>query len=241
MKKFKENNLIGPEQNFLIKSIDFIENGKTYGTVICPLCNNTFQWYLSDINRGKKKNCGCKKNYHFNDITNQEFNNLLVLERAQRDNVVNNHCQRALWLVKCQDCEQILKMDLHSLKRGDHQPCPNIRGSFSKGETKIIQLLQELNISFETQKTFNTCRFLDTNAMAKFDFYLPQQNLLIEFNGEQHYFFTNSGWNTEETFNITTSHDEYKRQWCNKNNIRLVIIPYTDLSILNKEYILNIL
>ena len=97
MKKFKENSLIGPERNFLIKTIDYIENGKTYGTVVCPLCNNEFQWYLSDVNRGKKKNCGCQKNYRFNNIANQEFNNLLVLERTERDNVVSNHAQRALW------------------------------------------------------------------------------------------------------------------------------------------------
>ena len=235
--KFQENMYIGPNKDFLILSIDYVENKKTFGTVICPLCNNSFQWYLSDINTGKKKNCGCKKNYHYNDITNQVFNNLLVLERAQRDNVNNNHGQRALWLIQCQDCHQTLKMDLHSLKRGDHQPCPNLRGSFSKGETKIIQLLQELNISYETQKTFNTCRFLDSNAMARFDFYLPQYNILIEYNGEQHYGFTGSGWNTQETYETTVRHDEYKKKWCEENDFRLIVIPYTDLPILNKEYL----
>jgi hypothetical protein len=235
--KFQKNMYIGPNKDFLILSIDYVENKKTFGTVVCPLCNNHFQWYLSDINTGKKKNCGCKKNYHYNDISNQTFNNLLVLERVQRDNVSNNHGQRALWLVQCQDCNQMLKMDLHSLKRGDHQPCPNLKGSFSKGETKIIQLLQELNIFYETQKTFNSCRFLDSNAMARFDFYLPQYNLLIEYNGEQHYYFTDSGWNTQEAYETTVRHDQYKKQWCEENNIRLITIPYTDLPVLNKEYL----
>lgn len=241
MRKFKENDLIGPEENFLIKSIDFVKNKRTYGTVICPLCGQEFQWVLSDINRGRKKNCGCQKNYCFNDITNQVFNNLLVLERTQRDNIISNHGQRALWKVECLECKQVLKMDLYSLKRGDHQPCPHIKGTFSKGETKISLLLQELQINFETQKTFNSCRFSDTNAMARFDFYLPDYKTLIEFNGQQHYSFTNSGWNTEEAFKTTIEHDKFKQQWSKENQINLITISYIDFDILTTEYLLNLL
>ena len=50
-------------------------------------------------------------------------------------------------------------------------------------EKRISEILKENNISFETQKTFESCRFPNTNYLAKFDFYLPNLNILIEYNG----------------------------------------------------------
>ena len=54
----------------------------------------------------------------------------------------------------------------------------------SKGEKIIRDILLKNNIDFEEQKTFETCRFLNTKAKARFDFYLPNDNLLIEYDGE---------------------------------------------------------
>lgn len=56
----------------------------------------------------------------------------------------------------------------------------------SKGESKIIQLLIENGIPFEQQKSFDTCRFPDTDGLARFDFYINNE-YLIEFDGKQHF------------------------------------------------------
>lgn len=50
----------------------------------------------------------------------------------------------------------------------------------SKGENKIEQILQDNNIKFERQKTFNDCRNIN---LLRFDFYLPEFDLLIEYDG----------------------------------------------------------
>jgi hypothetical protein len=63
--------------------------------------------------------------------------------------------------------------------------CPICRSS--KGELFIDKMLKLLNVIYEKQKRFNDCRNPLTKHKLSYDFYIPQENLLIEFNGEQHY------------------------------------------------------
>ena len=39
--------------------------------------------------------------------------------------------------------------------------------------------------------------------------------------------------------NITKKHDQMKKEYCQKNNIRLIEIPYHDFDKLNEQYILD--
>ena len=48
---------------------------------------------------------------------------------------------------------------------------------------EIEKILIKNNLSFEKQKTFEKCRFPDSNYLAKFDFYV-ENKYLIEFDGE---------------------------------------------------------
>lgn len=57
----------------------------------------------------------------------------------------------------------------------------------SLGEFKIKQSLEELKIPFIKEKTFPEL-VSDNNVPLRFDFYLPQYNLIIEYDGEQHFF-----------------------------------------------------
>jgi hypothetical protein len=54
----------------------------------------------------------------------------------------------------------------------------------SKGEIKVRQILKDLNIKYTQQKTFDELKDI---SLLKCDFYLPQYNSIIEFNGRQHY------------------------------------------------------
>ena len=77
----------------------------------------------------------------------------------------------------------------------------------------------ELNkIEFIQEKRFVDCR--DKKPLP-FDFYLPQYNLIIEFDGRHH--FEEKGRGNHE---ITVKHDEIKNQYCKDNDINLLRIPY---------------
>lgn len=107
----------------------------------------------------------------------------------------------------------------------------------SKGERTIEAILTELDIDFNTQHVFYDCRSKN-NRVLYFDFYLPDYNCCIEYDGEQH----QKGWKRNlNTLPDIKDRDKRKDDYCLKNNIRLIRIPYTEFDKLNEKYILNLL
>jgi very-short-patch-repair endonuclease len=92
----------------------------------------------------------------------------------------------------------------------------------SKGERKIFSILKGNGILFERQKTYNDCKYINK---LRFDFYLPEYNMCIEYNGEQHYKDIQY-WNNSHLLNI--KRDNIKKTYCENNNIELLIISYLD-------------
>lgn len=138
----------------------------------------------------------------------------------RRTNCCNCGAALPVSVPKC-ECGNISTHSYNSLMNGTAScGCLN-----SRGEYKIIQLLKDNNIIFETQKTFNTCRYLDTNGLARFDFYI-NNDFLLEFDGEQHYRCDDKYWHTKENFELVKSRDAFKNQWCKNNNITLKRIPF---------------
>lgn len=97
----------------------------------------------------------------------------------------------------------------------------------SRGELEIENFLKANNIKYDFQHTFENCK--DINLLP-FDFYLPDNNKCIEFDGEQH-FRPAFG---EKSFQKTKYHDAIKNQYCDKNNIGLIRIPYYDFDKINE-------
>lgn len=85
-----------------------------------------------------------------------------------------------MWLCKC-DCGQTAIVETSNLTTGNTKSCGCLRES--AGELAIKNLLTNLDIEFETQKTFKSCVFKDTSSPARFDFYLPAYNILLEYDG----------------------------------------------------------
>lgn len=105
----------------------------------------------------------------------------------------------------------------------------------STGENMIRNYLEKNNINFKEQKTFKTCINIETKRRLKFDFYLPNYNLLIEYDGKQHFEPVKYFGGKDKLKDIKTK-DNIKNDWCKNNNIKLLRIPYFD-----KKNIINIL
>jgi len=101
--------------------------------------------------------------------------------------------------------------------------CPKCQRSL--GEEAIEKWLKENNILYETQKRFKECRNI---LPLPFDFYLPNNNICIEFDGEQH-FQPIKYWRNNNYFNEIQKHDQIKNEYCQKNNIKLIRISYKKL------------
>jgi predicted Zn-ribbon and HTH transcriptional regulator len=100
--------------------------------------------------------------------------------------------------------------------------CPSCKSS--NGEILIQNFLNENKIEFEIQKKFDNCYF---KQKLRFDFYLPYNNICIEYNGIQHY-SSIEFFGGEKTLNYNIKKDLIKNDYCNKNNIKLFIIKYDE-------------
>lgn len=108
-----------------------------------------------------------------------------------------------------------------------HNGCPQCNRS--KGENIISKYLNEKNIKFIPQYKFNNCK--DTLQLP-FDFYLPDYNACIEYDGIQHFEPVDFAGKGEEwankMFETTKKHDKIKNNYCTKYNIKLLRIKYTE-------------
>ena len=100
--------------------------------------------------------------------------------------------------------------------------------SESIGEQTIRELLCNAKIAFEQEKTFESCRSPETGRLFRFDFYIPKDNYIIEFDGKQH-FDNDGGFFSNEAVAKTQARDILKNKWCMENNIPLIRIPYYHL------------
>lgn len=133
---------------------------------------------------------------------------------------------------KCSYCGNIFETQITYIVSGHTSSCGCIK---SKGEEKISKILVSLNIPFKKEKYFKDCKNPKTNTYLYFDFYLPQYNCLIEYDGEQHYIAR--GWNNELKVKDTQYRDSIKNKYCKDNNIKLIRIPYWDFEKINSNYL----
>ena len=122
--------------------------------------------------------------------------------------------------IKC-SCGNVFTTSYANFIRAGIRRCPVCVKSNSSGEVIIENYLDSIGIRYEREKRFNDCR--DRRTLP-FDFYLPGHNLIIEFDGQQHYYPIFG----EESFLKTKKHDIIKDSYCNTNKINILRIPYWD-------------
>jgi very-short-patch-repair endonuclease/phage FluMu protein Com len=120
-------------------------------------------------------------------------------------------------------------------KHRSGQGCPICRES--KGENYINSFLiskygSEYKILREKDATFE--KLVGKKFPLPFDFYIPELKVLIEYDGEQHFWpvFGSSDANRNRNYNITFDNDNIKNNWVksksnNLDGIRLIRVPYT--------------
>lgn len=189
-------------------------------------CGKEVQVLSSNLRSGKTQSCGCfrrevlsgEKENLIKDLTGQVFGFLTVIEKTSER--LNG---QVVWKCKCK-CGKEHKVGSYNLTSGSTWSC----GCYKKshGELLIEKLLMENNIPYETEKIFSSCKFEESQQYARFDFYV-NNSYIIEFDGEQHFTYSNKGWNTKENFKKRQERDKYKNNWCRENNIPIIRIPYT--------------
>ena len=209
-------------------------NGKHRRTWKCQcLCGNICYVTTENLKRGDTPSCGCitkqNRRAQLKDLTGSRFGHLTVLKYI---GTINGNSK---YIVKC-DCGKEYQIYANNLTQGSTTSCGCIKESH--GEQKIRQILSQNKINFINQKTFSDFKFSDTKGTPRFDFYLPDYNIIIEYDGQQHYKKTFS-FEDEAHFLQRQKHDIEKNQYCFKNKITLIRIPYTHYSNIILDDLLN--
>ncbi len=97
----------------------------------------------------------------------------------------------------------------------------------SKGERKIASILIKHKIIFENEKTFDKCVNSRGNKL-RFDFFLSELNILIEFQGHHHYRPVNKGRRAFIVHKRTVEHDIIKKKFCQDEGLGLLEIKYDE-------------
>ena len=103
--------------------------------------------------------------------------------------------------------------------------CPKCKQSH--GEYKIEQILKTKHIKFIKQFKIDIDKNINKSGNAFIDFYLPDYYIFIEYNGEQHYRPV-LRFGGEIKFQQQKKRDQYVRDFCKDNNIKLLEISYKD-------------
>lgn len=219
----------------------FIKNKNTYGNFKCNVCGEIWDMLLSVILH-KNQNCPYCANKRVGKINNllknypsvckdwdYSKNELLPSEIVSRSN------KKVWW--KCHKCGYEWEASPNTRTGKTKSGCYHC--AKSKGEKIISQYLKDNNIFFDCQHWFDDCR---NKKPLKFDFGifsdLEKKNLigLIEYDGELHFFPYRSHKDNYDKLKSIQKNDEIKNNYCEKNNIYLLRIPFWD-----KEYINDIL
>lgn len=123
-------------------------------------------------------------------------------------------------------CGKEFSTTISSFQNGKFR-CEECAKSISRLEFLFKNYLDEIREKYIYQYSLNQCRDI---LPLPFDFYLADKNILVEIDGEGHYYPCNfnqiSIENAIKTFDITKKHDEIKNRFCEENNIKLIRIPY---------------
>ena len=223
---FKDNKNLLKQEKFINKSI-IIHNYKyDYSKVfyynnkkkVIIICKKHGEFEISPINHLNKQ--GCKK------CSSKQLNINLFVEKAKAI-----HGEKYDYSI-CKYTSVNDKLDIVCKKHGlfsqrgsshlEGVGCPSCNESI--GEKLISKYLDEKNIKYIRQKKFDDCRF---KYPLKFDFYLNDYDLCIEFDGIQH-FKPIDYFGGIERFKYEQKLSLIKDNFCSSKGIKLIRIKYNE-------------
>lgn len=202
-------------------SSSFYTNTDTKITILCSVHGD---FTLTPNKHIQGQGCPKCKTNKLREYFSNTFNDFIIKANKKHDNkykyndsvYINNSSKINIV------CEKHGEFKQSAANHLSGQGCPKCKRS--KGELKIEKMLNNSNIKYEAQKTFNTCRY---KYPLKFDFYLPTLRICIEYDGIQHFEIVEK-WGGIDNLIDTQNRDKIKTEYCKNNDIKLIRIRYDE-------------
>lgn len=187
----------------------------------CKVCGSIIEESPCTLIKNGVKSCGCDYVHPLlKDLTGMKFGYLTVESIVKRKKRKDDTYKRVVWNCICK-CGNTCVVAGDMLTSGKTTSC-GCRMNKSARVDMIKEYLDGKNIDNVTEKRFNDCR--DIKPLP-FDFYLPNHNTVIEYDGEQHYRSVNS-WGGDDALEVRKKHDKIKNDYCNEHGISIIRLPY---------------
>lgn len=205
----------------------------------CNECGNSYEKRVNDLLHGY----GCSYCKNLGRYTIDEMKEKIIKEDKNYRLLSDHFRTRDKAIFLHLECNNKFEMVINNFT-SNKERCPYcsknlvfIKGkSRSRGVKKIEKFLLENQINFEVEKRFENCLSSISKIKLPFDFYLTDRNILIEFDGIQH-FKPISYFGGEKSFERIKINDSIKNNFCHENQIELIRINYKEVK--NIENILR--
>lgn len=204
--------------NFYDYSKVVLVDSKTKVEIICPIHNVFTQRPGNHMAGVGCPKCSINKN---SKKLKSTLNNFLIKAKKVHGNLYDyssaifDGCKKKV-KIKCKKHGYFLQTPHNHIT--SKQGCPKCK--CSKGEREIIKYLESINLNYEYQKRFHDCKH---KRYLVFDFYIPQKNICIEYDGEQH-FKSIPYFGGQKALKHIKKRDKIKNKYCEINNIVLIRI-----------------
>lgn len=245
MKKGQENNK-NKDTLKEIKNMDYeIMNGKIGSHENVVIKDKDGYLYNTSYNRLVTMKKTPLKTFKGNTFNRYNLNIWIKNNNLNKDIVLLDYYYKnnnIYMIYKCKHCGEIYNKKFSDVKDLAFicQKCSDKSQSIISKKTE--EYLIKNKLKYIREYRIDDCRSIKP---LPFDFYLPDYNICIEVDGEQHYEPVAFGRAPKEkvidNFRELKIRDDIKTQYCKDNNIKLIRIPYwefnddTYLYTLNKE------
>jgi hypothetical protein len=219
-----------------VEVLEEYKKGEDKIKVLCNVCDNIWNPIARSLLRGHGcPKCGHDKNRLSQLKSTEKYKEELKLIHNDRILLIDAYYNSNTKVnFKCCLCDNIWLANPNMILRG--RGCPKC--ILSKGELIISEILKEMNIKYEEQFIIKDLK-TDKGGTPRFDFAIFENNILtkiIEYDGILHFEAVNK-FGGLKRLEEQKEVDNFKNKYCLENNIKMIRIPYTDMSIISIEYL----
>lgn len=185
-------------------------------------CGNVKHVWTANLINNHSKDCGCGRrsmlrSTRTKSLVGNKYGKLTAVELLDDSNKFNRRVYKCI----C-DCGNVVTVPSSSLTTMHTLSCGCLTSYYNM---LIRNVLEKKHTEFHAEYTVHI-----GDQYFRFDFYLPEYNLFIEYDGVQHYepvrFMGNNADENMRIFGTIKLHDSIKNKYCEDNRINLLRIPY---------------